>query len=99
MNDRRDRNLPIVLPTQGIRDEVIARVAKGVAAMMSPPDLSIRDIQVIEGAPAPTLFVTVRPRRALGELSDGAVVDAVLASVQRLAAGADLSGIRVWIQP
>ena len=89
----------ILLPTKDIRDEVIARVAKGVAAMETPPDLAIRDIQVIEGAPAPTLFVTVRPRQALGALSDAAVVDAVLASVQSLAAGADLSGIRVWIRP
>jgi len=53
---------------------------------------------VIEGAPAPTLFVTVRPRRALGELSDAALVAAVEASVNTLAAGADLSGMRVSIR-
>ena len=42
--------------------------------------------------------MTVRPRRALGELSDAALVDAVEASVHTLAAGVDLSGMRVSIR-
>lgn len=94
----RDRHFTIQMPTSVLRDSLATAVAERIAALTDRPDISIRDIRVVDDASEPILHVTVRPFKD-PNLSDDALLQVVVAMVREYASDLDLSAMSIILRP
>jgi hypothetical protein len=86
--------LQIELPSQGLRDSLIADVASGVAALTSTPAVSIRGIEMVDVESGPALNLHIRTR---GAISAAEAKETAQAELRQYAAALDLSGMSVEV--